>query len=108
MTRANYSETLVARETEIGRAGAPVSERGSFSRAESGVAAMVALISAYVFFFRLGNFGVLDGGESYYPAAVREMIESHSYIVPQMNYQLYFSKPIMTFWLLEAGYHLFG
>jgi 4-amino-4-deoxy-L-arabinose transferase-like glycosyltransferase len=108
MTRPNYSETLVARETAIGLADAPVSQRGSFSRADFGIAAIVALVSAYVFFFRLGNFGVMDGGESYYPAAVREMIESHSYIVPQMNYQLYFSKPIMTFWLLEAGYHLFG
>ena len=61
-----------------------------------------------VFFIRLGCAGIMDVSESFYPAAVREMIEARSYIVPQMNYQIYFSKPILTFWLLAASYHMFG
>jgi 4-amino-4-deoxy-L-arabinose transferase-like glycosyltransferase len=74
------------------------------------LAALAAMggVAIFLFFLRLGNFGVIDGSESYYPAAVREMVEAHSYIVPQMNYQIYFSKPIMTFWLLSSAYHMFG
>jgi len=70
--------------------------------------AVMGAVASCLFFLRLGSFGVIDGSESYYPAAVREMVEAHSYIVPQMNYQIYFSKPIMTFWLLSSAYHIFG
>lgn len=59
-------------------------------------------------FFRLGSPGLINICESFYPASVREMIEANSYIVPQLNYQIYFSKPIMTFWLMAASYHAFG
>jgi 4-amino-4-deoxy-L-arabinose transferase-like glycosyltransferase len=81
----------------------------SLERAKSWPSLLTILVvSSCTFFFRLGNFGVIDGSESYYPAAVREMVEAHSYLIPQMNYQVYFSKPIMTFWLLSAAYHMFG
>lgn len=61
-----------------------------------------------LYFFRLGSFGILEGGESYYPAACREMVKANEWIVPQLNYQIYFSKPIMTFWLINSAYTLFG
>lgn len=61
-----------------------------------------------VFFFRLGEAGLINICESFYPASVREMIEANSYIIPQLNYQVYFSKPIMTFWLMAASYNIFG
>ncbi|HEY9714055.1 MAG TPA: glycosyltransferase family 39 protein [Chroococcales cyanobacterium] len=72
--------------------------------------APLLLLSAclFLFFFRLGSFGLLEGGESYYPAAVREMLEAHDWIVPHLNYQIYFSKPILTFWLIGSAYSLFG
>jgi 4-amino-4-deoxy-L-arabinose transferase-like glycosyltransferase len=67
---------------------------------------LAACIALY--FVRLGSFGVLEGGESYYPAAVREMVEAGNMLVPRLNYQLYFSKPILTFWLLGSAYYTFG
>ncbi len=67
---------------------------------------LVACIALY--FVRLGSFGVLEGGESYYPAAVREMVEAGDMLVPRLNYQLYFSKPILTFWLLGSAYYTCG
>ncbi len=81
----------------------------SFCRKNDLLAALaLVLLCIGTFFSRLGVVGMIDVSESFYPAAVREMIEAHSYIVPQINYQMYFSKPILTFWLLAAGYHLFG
>lgn len=65
-------------------------------------------LTSFAFFYRVSCFGIMDGSEAYYPAAVREMIECNNYLVPQLNYQIYFSKPIMTFWLIASAYHMFG
>lgn len=72
--------------------------------------APLAILSVCValYFVRLGSFGIVEGGESYYPAAVREMVEAGDLIVPRLNYQLYFSKPIVTFWLMASAYYMFG
>ncbi|HEY9772465.1 MAG TPA: glycosyltransferase family 39 protein [Planktothrix sp.] len=67
--------------------------------------AILLCICFGLYFFRLGNFGVID---NYYPQAAREMLEAHDWFVPHLNYQLYFSKPIMTFGLIEAAYAMFG
>lgn len=50
----------------------------------------------------------MDPGETYYSEAAREMLESGEYIVPHLNYQVYFSKPILNFWLIAGSYNLFG
>ncbi len=36
------------------------------------------------------------------------MVEANNYLVPQLNYQILFAKPIMIFWLIIAGYKMFG
>lgn len=36
------------------------------------------------------------------------MVESGEWIVPHLNYQVYFSKPILTFWLTAASYQVLG
>lgn len=56
----------------------------------------------------LGSWPYIDPGETYYTEAAREMVESGEYIVPHLNYQVYFSKPILNFWLIAASYHYFG
>lgn len=56
----------------------------------------------------LGSWLFIDPGESYYTEAAREMVEGHEYIVPHLNYQTYYSKPILTFWLIAGSYNLFG
>lgn len=56
----------------------------------------------------LGSWPFIDPGETYYTEAAREMVESGEYIVPHLNYQVYFSKPILNFWLIAGSYKLFG
>ena len=58
-----------------------------------------------LYFFGLGNFGVID---QYYPSAAREMLEAGNMLVPRLNYQLYFSKPILTFCLVGSAFSMFG
>lgn len=36
------------------------------------------------------------------------MVESHEWVVPHLNYQIYFSKPILTFWLTALSYKALG
>jgi len=61
-----------------------------------------------LFFFGMSSFGVTDPGEGYYVEAAREMVESGDFITPHLNYQIYFSKPILTFWLMAIPYKIFG
>lgn len=67
------------------------------------------LISCFLLYFiGLGSFPSIDPAEAYYVEAAREMVELNNWIVPYLNYQVYFSKPIITFWLIASSYKLFG
>lgn len=61
-----------------------------------------------LYFIGLESFPSIDPAEAYYVEAAREMVELNNWIVPYLNYQVYFSKPIITFWLIAASYKLFG
>lgn len=69
---------------------------------------ILLLASFGVFFLGMTAFGVTDPGEGYYVEAAREMAESGDFTTPHLNYQIYFSKPILTFWLIAVPYKLFG
>ncbi len=69
---------------------------------------LLALACLGLYFNCLGSWTFTDPGESYYTEAAREMVESGDWIVPHLNYQIYFSKPILTFWLIAGSYKLFG
>lgn len=62
----------------------------------------------FLYFVGLGNFPFIDPSESYYVEACREMLQLGDYITPHLNYQIYFSKPIINFWLIAASYKMFG
>jgi len=70
--------------------------------------AILAVVCLGIYCNSLGSWSFVDPGETYYTEAAREMIESGEYIVPHLNYQTYYSKPILTFWLTAASYKLFG
>src|SRR5271165_3460211 len=69
---------------------------------------LVLVASILLYFLALGSFGVTDPGEGYYVEAAREMLQSGDFIVPHLNYQIYFSKPILTFWIIAFSYLVFG
>ncbi len=69
---------------------------------------ILALVCLGLYFNSLGSWAFTDPGESYYTEAAREMVECNDWIVPHLNYQIYFSKPILTFWSIAASYKLLG
>lgn len=56
----------------------------------------------------LGAFGILDPSDGYYSEGAREMVESGDFLTPHLNYQPWFDKPILTYWLIASSYKLFG
>lgn len=71
---------------------------------------LLALLAAslLLFFLGLSTWGFIDPGDGYFSETAREMIERNDYIVPHLNYQIYFSKPILIYWLIISAYKLFG
>ena len=65
-------------------------------------------VCIFLYFVGLGDFPFIDPSEAYYVEACREMLQLGDYITPHLNYQIYFSKPILNFWLIAASYKMFG
>ncbi len=69
---------------------------------------LLVALTFLLYFTGLDSFPAIDPAEAYYTEAAREMVELGDYITPHLNYQIYFSKPIITFWLIAASYKLLG
>lgn len=68
----------------------------------------LVLLSGALFFLRLGTPGFFDADEPAYAQAAREMLDGGDWITPHFNGQPRFDKPVLFYWLLTLGYHLFG
>ncbi|MBK9142037.1 MAG: glycosyltransferase family 39 protein [Candidatus Melainabacteria bacterium] len=97
-------------EPEYGARSGAGRSSGDATFAASRLKALLLLAVACfaLYFTGLGDFPAIDPAEGYYVEAAREMVELGDYVVPYLNHQIYFSKPIMTFWLIAASYNLFG
>ncbi|MEO2082538.1 MAG: glycosyltransferase family 39 protein, partial [Desulfurobacteriaceae bacterium] len=55
-----------------------------------------------------GLYSAFDKDEPKYLEAAWEMVKGGDYITPYYNYEFRFDKPILVYWLIAAGYKLFG
>ncbi len=62
----------------------------------------------FVFFFGIGNYGLLDKDEPRYAYGALAMLKNNDWIVPKFNFQNAFDKPILFYWLIAISYKLFG
>jgi 4-amino-4-deoxy-L-arabinose transferase-like glycosyltransferase len=69
-----------------------------------------ALLLAAVlpYFVNLGAASIWDANEAYYVETPREMIERGDYVNPSFNYEPRFNKPVLSYWIVAALYHVFG
>ena len=61
-----------------------------------------------VYFFGLGHFPLLGPDEPRYAQIAREMFQRGDLITPTLGGHLWFEKPALLYWLMIAGYKLFG
>jgi 4-amino-4-deoxy-L-arabinose transferase-like glycosyltransferase len=71
---------------------------------------LVALLClcAVVFFYGLGRLPFIGPDEPRYAEVAREMYTTGDWITPRLGGIKWFEKPALTYWLLAAGYAVFG
>ena len=62
----------------------------------------------FIYFFNIGNYGLLDKDEPRYTSCALEMLEKNNWIVPKFNFQNRFDKPPLFYWLIGTSYKLLG
>ncbi len=68
----------------------------------------VAALGALVFLPWLGAVGFWDPWEPHYGEVAREMIDRRDWVHPHWEHAYFFSKPILTFWLMAPMMLLAG
>lgn len=63
----------------------------------------LALAAAFVAFYGLADYGILDGNESLYVEMAREMASTREWALPTLDGLPYLEKPPLMIWLLVAG-----
>jgi 4-amino-4-deoxy-L-arabinose transferase-like glycosyltransferase len=93
--------------TPVRGGGAVESSPVSYFWALAGGAAVAAL-ALILFFFHLGTYGLWEPDEARYAEIAREMLASHNFIVPHLNYVPYVEKPPLLYWLTAGSMKLLG
>jgi len=69
---------------------------------------LVAGCCAFLFFVRLGAFGLLGADEPRYAQVAREMLARHDWVTPFLNGQPWLEKPPLYYWGAMLSYKVFG
>lgn len=68
----------------------------------------IAALAAGVFLPWLGSMTLFDIDETLFANAAREMEQTGDYIVPYFNGEAFYDKPPLMYWVMIAGYRVFG
>jgi 4-amino-4-deoxy-L-arabinose transferase-like glycosyltransferase len=69
---------------------------------------LIALVSALLYLPFLGSYRIIEPSDGFYTEAAREMLETGDFVLPHLNYQPFFDKPILIYWLVAAAYKIVG
>ena len=62
----------------------------------------------FIVFFLNGSLLITDGVESNYALTAKEMVLSGNWVSPQIYGRFWYDKPIMAYWMIAAGFKIFG
>jgi 4-amino-4-deoxy-L-arabinose transferase-like glycosyltransferase len=68
----------------------------------------LGVFCAIVFFYALGRLPFIGPDEPRYAQVAREMYDSGDWVTPRLGGLHWFEKPALSYWLLGAGFALFG
>lgn len=69
---------------------------------------IVFFLAALLLFWGLGDYLLIDIDEPRYPAAAMEMIQRNNYLIPFLNGEYRFDKPILYYWFEIFSFKLLG
>ena len=56
----------------------------------------------------LGSSGLWDPWETHYAEVARRMVVDGDWLTPRWRHELFFSKPVLIFWMMASSFKLFG
>jgi 4-amino-4-deoxy-L-arabinose transferase-like glycosyltransferase len=69
---------------------------------------LLAGFCGFLFFYGLGQFGLIGADEPRYAQVAREMLERHDWITPVLGGQPWLEKPPLYYWQAMMAYRVFG
>jgi len=69
---------------------------------------LLAGFCSFLFFYGLGQFGLIGADEPRYAQVAREMLERHDWITPVLGGEPWLEKPPLYYWQTVVAYKLFG
>lgn len=66
------------------------------------------LLLVILYFILIGRLNLCSPDEYRYGQIPLEMIKSHRYFTPTLNYLNYFEKPVLYYWTIILSYKIFG
>ncbi len=69
---------------------------------------MALLAIAALFMFTNLSYPLIDRDETRYAEIPREMLATGNWVLPQLNFQTYYDKPPLLYWLCAVSFQLFG
>jgi 4-amino-4-deoxy-L-arabinose transferase-like glycosyltransferase len=69
---------------------------------------LLAGFCAFLFFYGIGQFGLIGADEPRYAQVAREMMERHEWITPVLGGEPWLEKPPLYYWQAMLAYRLFG
>ncbi|MBW1806935.1 MAG: glycosyltransferase family 39 protein [Deltaproteobacteria bacterium] len=66
------------------------------------------LIGAAIILPFLGSSGLWDPWETHYAEVARRMVVDGDWLTPRWRHELFFSKPVLIFWMMAGSFKLFG
>jgi len=69
---------------------------------------LMAGFCGFLFFYGLGQFGLIGADEPRYAQVAREMFERHDWVTPALNGRAWLEKPPLYYWQAMLAFSLFG
>ncbi len=70
--------------------------------------ALLLLVCALAFGFRLGRLGLIDPDEPFYAQTAAEMLDRHDWVTPHIFGHAQFEKPVLFYWLGCVSFAVLG
>ncbi len=69
---------------------------------------LIAGFCAFLFFYGLGQFGLIGADEPRYAQVAREMLERHDWVTPVLRSHAWLEKPPLYYWQAMLVFSVFG
>src|SRR6266700_4605746 len=69
---------------------------------------LIAGFCAFLFFYGIGQFGLIGADEPRYAQVAREMLERHDWVTPVLGGHAWLEKPPLYYWQAMLAYSIFG